>query len=128
MSSGDLAKAVSGDLVVTVPKTLWVEWMAEGDAVGEPETGEEWAYWVGTRPSIQKGDRLYVVAWGRLRGYAPVTRVVERDGRFAICRRGGAVACTVPAPIPGFRGYRRRWWQREDEVEFPDWRAAGVSR
>ena len=28
------------DLVVTVPKWFWFDWIAEGDAVGEPETGE----------------------------------------------------------------------------------------
>jgi len=30
------------DLVVTVPKDFWPDWIAEGDAVGEPETGTEW--------------------------------------------------------------------------------------
>jgi hypothetical protein len=42
--------------------------------------------------------------------------------QFAICRRGGAVACTLAAPIPGFRGLRVRWWGRDEEQPFPEWR------
>lgn len=65
------------DLVVTVPRDLWTDWIEEGDAVGEPESGEEWGFFVTgwTRPPIRVGERLYVVAHDRLRGYAPVTRV-----------------------------------------------------
>jgi hypothetical protein len=164
------------DLVVTVPRELWVEWIAEGDAVGEPESGEEWAFFLGPqRPPCGPGDRLYIVAHDRLRGYAPITRVAffpdpcpthefevvvefhcercewdrtmrdfsERPrlkdgslapGRWAVARRGGAVACTVGpkhsleqrfdharAYIRGFRGFLTRWWPRADELEFPGW-------
>lgn len=64
------------DLVVTVPRNLWSEWIAEGDAVGEPESGEEWGFFLGqARPPINPGERLYIVAHDRVRGYAPVTRV-----------------------------------------------------
>ena len=118
------------DLVVTVPKWFWSEWIAEGDAVGEPETGEEWGYSTCPRPPIEPGERLYIVAHGKLRGYAPVTRVVraEHDGRnntprFEICRRAGAVAITIDEPIHGFRGWRRVWWPRDAERPFPEWRA-----
>lgn len=115
------------DLVVTVPKQLWLDWIYEGDAVGEPETGEEWGFFLGgPRPKIEPGERLYVVAWGRLRGYAPVTRVMQTDRGWAICRRGGAVAVTIPAPIPGFRGWRECWWPHFSERPFPDWQTAGV--
>jgi hypothetical protein len=117
------------DLVVTVPKTIWFEWIAEGDGVGEPASGEEWAYWVSAaRPPIEPGDRLYVVAWGMLRGYAPVTRVAMGDhGRYGICRRGEAVACTVKGGRwDGFRGYRKRWWMREQEVPFPTWKTENI--
>ncbi len=115
------------DLVVTVPKNLWWEWIAEGDAAGEPETGEEWGFYVGrARPPIGAGERLYIVAWGRLRGYAPVTSVVDTFGGWCICRRGGAIAATLDVPITGFRGWRRVWWNRDAERPFPDWRAAGV--
>lgn len=115
------------DLVVTVPRDLWTDWIDEGDAVGEPETGEEWGFFVGHRkPPIGPGDRLYIVAHDRLRGYAPVTRLAEIEGRWAIGRQGGAVAVTIDERIKGFRGYHKRWWSREDERPFPDWRTADL--
>lgn len=108
------------DLVGTCPKDFWREWIAEGDAAGEPETGEEWGWYTSHsfRRLILPGDRFYVVAHGRLRGYASVTQVTAG----AICRRGGAVACTIAEPVPGFRGLRKRWWLRADEKLFPDWK------
>lgn len=117
-----------GDLVGTCPKDFWLEWIAEGDAAGEPESGEEWG-WYTKHPRaalILPGDRLYIVAWGRLRGYAPVTRVEKPAEGYIICRRGGAVACTIDKPIPGFRGLMSRWWPRESEKGFPDWKMEGV--
>ena len=133
------------DLVGTCPKDFWWEWIAEGDAAGDPETGEEWG-WHTSHPSAplgKPGDRFYVVAHGCLRGYAHITRV-ENNGRggYVICRKGGAVAITLPAnppmdaragvvvpePIQGFRGLRQRWWPREDEVPFPDWKTFGVCK
>lgn len=113
------------DLVVTVPKGLWLDWIDEGDAAGEPESGEEWGFFVSTRPPIVAGERLYIVAHGRLRGYSIVTRVAgprETGWGWAIGRKGGAVAVTIPEPIVGFRGFRRRWWEHASEVPFPDWR------
>lgn len=116
------------DLVGTCPKDFWEEWITEGDAAGEPETGEEWGWYTSHRlaATIQPEDRFYVVAHGRLRGWAPVTRVGKTaDGKqFIICRQGGAVACTIPQPIRGFRGLQQRWWSRENEIPFPDWRKA----
>lgn len=113
------------DLVVTVPKDFWPEWIAEGDAAGEPASGEEWGFFLGgAKPDIGPGDRLYIVARGLLRGYSPVTRLIRHEGRWVICREGGAVAVTVPQPIPGFRGWRRRWWERSAEVPFPAWKTA----
>ena len=114
------------DLVGTCPKTFWSEWIAEGDAAGDPWSGEEWHWYTRSalaRRGIEPGDRFYVVAHGRLRGYAEVVRV-ENDGfgGFAIVRHGGAVACTIADPIPGFRGLRRRWWPRRIENAFPAWR------
>jgi len=115
------------DLVVTVPRPLWAAWIAEGDAAGEPESGEEWAFYVGRcRPPI-KVERLYIVAWNRLRGFAPVTEVVRTNRGYAICRRGGAVAVTIAAPIEGFQSWRRRWWSLDEERPFPEWRTAGVA-
>lgn len=117
------------DLVGTCPKDFFLEWIAEGDAAGDAESGEEWGWYTSdsTARLIKPGDRFYVVAWGRLRGWAPVTRLRDGGrGNYVICRRGGAVACTVDFPIPGFRGLKKPWWPREDERPFPDWRTAGV--
>ena len=114
------------DLVGTCPKDFWAEWIAEGDAAGDPYTGEVWG-WFTNHPminSIDVSDRFYVVAHGKLRGYSIVTEF-ERDAsgrRIAIGRRGGAVAATLPDVIVGFRGLRARWWERRDEVPFPNWR------
>ena len=109
------------DLVGTCPKDFWAEWLEEGDCAGEPESGEEWSWYTTHRfrDLILPGDRFYVVAWGRLRGWAPVTGL----NGGAIIRKGGAVACTIDELIPGFRGLRKRWWPREAERPFPDWRA-----
>lgn len=144
------------DLVVTCPKWFWKEWIAEGDAAGDPYTGEEWGWYTdGRQPPIGPGDRLYVVAWNRLRGFAPVTALrglsflpahgaehgcgvwidvsagpCEAFGaparQWCICRRGDAQAITIPDEIPGFRGLRRVWWSRDLEVAFPDWKTADV--
>jgi hypothetical protein len=113
------------DLVGTCPKGFWEEWIREGDAAGDPETGEEYGWYTGDPLAgvISPGDRFYVVAHGQLRGYAIVTELRKTgSGRFIIIRRGGAVACTIARPIPGFRGLRRRWWDRSEEVPFPSWR------
>ena len=112
------------DLVGTCPMDFWREWIAEGDAAGDPYTGEEWGWFTRSPLTriIQPGDRFYVVAHGKLRGWAPVTRVEWSDGSGIICRRGGGVACTVPFAIPGFRGLRRVWWKRDQEIPFPNWK------
>lgn len=114
------------DLVGTCPKGFWEEWIAEGDAAGDSASGREYEWHTGSRllSRISEGDRFYVVAHGKLRGWAPVTHVQQDDnypGGF-IARAGGAVACTIADPIPGFRGLRERWWPREMERPFPDWK------
>lgn len=112
------------DLVGTCPMGFWNEWIAEGDAAGDPETGEEWGWYTehSYRSLIKPGDRFYVVAHGMLRGWAPVLGM--QGG--AIVRKGGAIACTIPEPIPGFRGLRKRWWPLDIERPFPDWKTAGL--
>lgn len=111
------------DLVVTCPKDFFLQWIEEGDAAGEPYTGEEWGWFMrGRKPDIGAGDRLYVVAHGKLRGYAPVTRLHWNDRSGAICRRGEAVAVTIDQPIKGFQSWRRRWWDRAIEKPFPEWK------
>ncbi len=108
------------DLIGTCPKDFWLEWIAEGDAAGDPETGEEWGWFTqhSFKSQIDPGDRFYVVAHGKLRGWAPVIGIWGG----AIVRRGNAVACTIDEAIPGFRGLRKRWWPREIERPFPDWK------
>jgi hypothetical protein len=112
------------DVVVTVPMRLWDEWLDEGDLPGDAPSGDEYAFYLfGGRPQIVPGERVYVVAHGKLRGYAPLTLLGRgfSDG-FALYRAGGAVACTIAEPIRGFRGWRYRWWNYDDERPFPDWR------
>ena len=108
------------DLVGTCPKGFWAEWIAEGDAAGAPETGEEWGWFTqhSFKSLIKPGDRFYVVAHGKLRGYSLVTSLWGG----AIVRKGGAVAVTIDETIPGFRGLRKRWWSHSEERPFPEWR------
>lgn len=118
------------DLVGTCPKDFWQEWIDEGDAAGDPETGTEWG-WYTKHPSaryIYPGDRFYIVAHGLLRGWAPVTRTAQLDdGSWVICRKGNAVALSIHELIPGFQGLRRPWWHRSMEKPFPAWRTLNVS-
>lgn len=130
------------DVVVTVPINFTHPdfpglkgldaWVAEGDAAGDPESGEEWWFTTyGPIPVFIPGDRLYVVCEDRLRGYAPLTKVMYDESRFrhgkapiAFVRNGGAVAVTISEKITGFRGWKNRWWHRENEIPFPDWKTA----
>ena len=123
------------DVVVTVPKGLWTAWIGEGDEAplfGAGEWTGEFEYGFnlyGPRPRIEPGDRVYIVAHGKLRGFAPLIELEENSTRFegrghgyALVRRGGAVAVTIAEPIRGFQGWRYRWWKREEEIAFPGWR------
>jgi hypothetical protein len=115
------------DVVVTVPKSVWFDWLEEGDLPGDPVTGEQWGFFVcGAQPPIGVGERVYVVSHGLLRGYSPLTRIQRTQFGWAFVREGGAVAITIPQPVVGFRSWRSRWWDRSTEVPFPDWRTAGV--
>lgn len=115
------------DVVVTVPKGLWESWIAEGDAAGSPPSGGAWGFYIGgPRPDVRPGDRVYVVAHGKLRGYAPLTRLEQTASGWCLVRRGDAVAVTIDRPMPGFRGIRYRDWSRDEERPFPAWRTEGV--
>lgn len=124
------------DVVVTVPKRLWMEWLSEGDLalpLATPDKPSRWhgeneyGFVVRSRPKIEPGERVYVVAFNALRGYAPLVEVstdVRRFGHdrgFALVRRGEAVPVTLATPIAGFQGFRYRWWSRSDERPFRDW-------
>ena len=124
------------DVVVTVPmnfkyagKKGLAAWIAEGDAAGDEWSGEDsWCFSTyGVKPDIKPSERVYVVCEGRLRGYAPLIKMEHypRRGKVGVVylmRGGGAVAVTIPDKVTGFRGWRKRWWLREDEVPFLDWR------
>lgn len=133
------------DVVVTVPKRLWAGWLSEGDLAYADESQHP-AGWCGDYeygftfspgvavPKIEWDERVYIVAHGRLRGWAPLTKITTaperfggRPGGFALVRRGQAVACTIAEPVRGFQGWRYRWWDRAAEIPFPDWRTAGVA-
>lgn len=126
------------DIVVTVPKNFrygdsppgLAAWLSEGDAPGEPWSGETYCFstW-GWCPQIKRGERVYVVCNGRLVGYAPLLYLdfdddTVEDGEWPrraqapiyLIRGGGAVACTIAEPITGFRGWRYRWWKYEQEM------------
>lgn len=116
------------DVVVTVPKRFGLKnWIAEGDPAGSAWSGEEWDFYLGSiKPKIEPGDRVYVVYNGKLRGYAPLVRLYWHQRRYpragySLVRHGGAVAVTIPQTIKGFRGFRYRWWNYDDELPFPNW-------
>lgn len=113
------------DVVVTVPRGRWAEWLEEGDLPGDEDLGELYDFYLwGAKPDIKPGERVYIVAHGRLRGYAPLVEIGRgwERGQFSLVRGGGAVACTIAEPIRGFRGWRYRFWDYADEVPFPEWR------
>ena len=113
------------DIVVTVPKTFGLDvWIGEGDPAGVSWSGQIWHFSIGpTCPKCVPGDRVYVIFNGAVRGWSPLVDI-EYDGwRYYLVRHGGAVACTVPFFTQGFRGFRYRegWWDRLQELPFPDW-------
>lgn len=142
------------DVVVTVPMRLWTEWLAEGDLPGEEAEYISHFWFTGAIPDIQPGERVYIVAHGRVRGYAPLVRIEQRcalnTSRHCLMRIDGAVAVTPrccrhhgrmwecnrhenecpatdhPLPITGFRGVLTRWWPREIEMPYPNWQTDNV--
>lgn len=113
------------DLVVTVPKGRWNEWIEEGDLPGETwDATYEYSFFVFQRPDILPGERVYIAAHGLIRGYAPLVRVDRTMSGYALVRHGGAVAVTIPDAVRGFQGFRNRWWDRSIEIPFPNWRDA----
>ncbi|HYE49985.1 MAG TPA: hypothetical protein VEB20_10385 [Azospirillaceae bacterium] len=116
------------DIVVTVPRDLWHAWLAEGDLAGEAPSGKEHAFILrSVRPPIVPEERVYIAAHGLLRGWAPLARLVPmQGGSWGLVRSARAVACTIGETVPGFPGWRERWWSRAAERPFPDWQTAGL--
>lgn len=116
-----------GDVVVTVPRAQWPAWLREGDLPGQAARGVSHFWLAPPLPPMAPGERVYVVASNRLRGYAPLVGVEERctlrphDGMGCLMRAGGAVAVTVLRYFPAFQGWRDRFWDRAEEVPFPRW-------
>lgn len=111
------------DIVVTVPLSFGLQtWIDEGDPAGTPWSGEEWHFYLGgPRPSIAPGERVYAIYNGALRGYSPLVRIDDFGRRYGLVRHGDAVAISIPEYIRGFQGWRYRWWDREQELPFPNW-------
>lgn len=126
-----LRKEAIKDVVVTVPRDKWTDWLAEGDMPGGPAEYES-HFWIPADrlPETAPGARVYIVAHGRVRGYAPLVRIERRcrlwPERACLMREGGAVAVTILETVKGFQGWRYRWWDRTAEAPFPDWQTAGV--
>ena len=89
------------------------------------------------RPKIDPGDRVYILCEGFIRGYAPLVEMRTSSHRGGWCkiefiRAGGAVAVTIrgpdglPLPVVGFRGWRYRFWELENEMPFPGWQTYGT--
>lgn len=111
------------DVVVTVPKSFGLdEWITEGDPAGTEWSGQLWDFYCGgARPNIAVGERVYVVCFDKLRGYAPLIRLAWNGNRGSFIRGGGAVAVTLPEAVRGFQGWRYRWWEYSKEIPFPNW-------
>lgn len=122
------------DVVVTVPINFRYgvgpergldAWIKEGDAAGDPDSGELWTFHTsGGCPDIAPREKVYVVCEDRLRGYAKLINLNCQSGSVYLIRGGNAVAVTIPEKITGFRGWRYRWWDLADEVLFPEWKTA----
>jgi hypothetical protein len=104
------------DVVVTCPMDRWAGWIAEGQLPGQGWDGETDYHWFGRgyRPNIVPGERVYIVAHGKLRGYAPLVATdIFVTGRardeYSIFRWGLnednmlAIIHKFPLPLP-------EWW------------------
>jgi hypothetical protein len=113
------------DVVVTVPRDRWQEWLREGDLAGQRWSGQRYEFRLRVNgvPKIVPGERVYIVARGRLRGYAPLLELDSGAGEVRLIRGGEAVAVTIPFEIGGFQGFRYRWWERRQEQPFAEWRS-----
>lgn len=120
------------DVVVTVPQSFQFgglrglkAWINEGDAAGDALVSPPllWVFTTyGPRPQIEPGERVYIVCEGKLRGYSLLHEMRYYRGKVEFMRTGAATAVTIPTKVTGFRGWRYRWWEREEERLFPDWR------
>lgn len=127
------------DLVGTVRKGTWAEWVEEflGD-LEDPWTRSTGGCVWWSRHSLarraERGSRFYVVSEGRLRLCVTLGHPrPRRPGEWTPLQvdplpegAAGFEPVTLEAGIRGFRGLRRRWWPREIERPCPDWKGAGL--
>ncbi len=81
----------------------------------------------GPRPAIGPGDRVYLVAWGRVRGYVRMAKLSNTLDGWVLGCSSAVVPTTIPAVgIATFRGAKAPWWKRPDEQPFPGWASDGI--
>jgi hypothetical protein len=128
------------DVVVTLSERQWESWVVEGRLPREESSSQESYFWFGDNLPryapirylpirVPIGDvfpdadvRVYFVAHGKLRAYAPLYCIDEDNHRYAFVCRGEAVPVTIDQEIRGFGEWCYRWWKRADEKPFPEWR------
>lgn len=114
----------TGDLVVTIQANKFEAWIEEGDLPGQIWSGNYSWFRLGKNRPVKScpGDRVYVICRKKLIGYSPLYGIKNVDGVNYLVRRGEAIAVTIDQEIKGFQGFRYRWWNRNDEEPFPDWK------
>lgn len=116
------------DIVITIPRETWGDWLAHhgpGLQRGKLRTFHIYDHARG-RPPSSAGDMLYVAAHGRLRCVFLIEQVHPlRGGWFIWATMTRSV--TLKDHVPGFKGWRRRWWDVAAEEDFDAWRTEGVS-
>lgn len=131
------------DIVVTVAKTFTLPsapglkglaaWIKGVLSTVEPLSFDYFCeHTIGcARPQIAAAERVYILCEGRIRGFCPLIgiREVPHAGKntFRLLLGAGGEAVTVPWDVNGFGGWCYRWWDRSDELPFPDWRTVALA-
>lgn len=132
------------DVLVTVKEEDWDRWLEDGDLAGDPWSGQEHGITVMGHPKIEHGERVYILAGGIVRGYAPLIRAevlwLRGKWRTTLFRGGGARAmtpmCVYPttcdcmpkwqAPHPkrivDHHPFQYRSWKYTEEWALIDWK------
>ena len=104
------------DIVITIPRAAWADWLMQHGA--DDQRGRMRSFHVYDEerghPPCSTGDQLYVVAHGRLRCVLLIEAIMMRP-------------VTLAGYVPGFAGWRRRWWDPQHELPFPAWRTEAVA-
>ena len=110
------------DIVVTVSRRHWQSWLQGGCEPGRLRSFHVF----GDKPPCCFGDRLYVLAHNRIRCRLIVDDVQPLRGGWMMFARFEQGMTVRGATIRGFKGWQRRWWRDADEIDFPEWRTAGL--